>query len=76
MCKCKMGLSGLLAPAPAFPLFWVNSPVQITLLPYACFLNLTELPQADLPEVCAHSRWLARAVDTYCQGSLLTFLLA
>lgn len=71
-----MGLSGLLAPAPASPLFWINSPVQVTLFPYACFLNITELPQADSSEVWAHSKWLASAVDTYCQGSLLTFLLA
>lgn len=76
LCKCKMGALWAVGSLSASPLFWVYSPVQVTLLPYACFFNLTELPQAVPPEVCAHSKWLASAVDTYCLGSLLTFWLA
>lgn len=73
--NAKRGLSGMLALSPASSLFWIYSPVQVTLLPYACFLNLTELPQTGPLEVCTHFKWHSNATDTYHQGSLLTFLV-
>lgn len=45
--NAKRGLSGLLALSPASSLFWIYSPVQVTLLPYACFLNLSHWTSTD-----------------------------